>query len=138
MGVFSKVIEWGHTNIRPKQSGAASEAAETERRAKGLYKVGDSIEIFSNTSKQWCKGKVIEVEGPPEQGAMTNCAYTTSSGVEMAKKIAIGHANLRFDKDAGELKQKAKDSLTKANQDGRLGDSLREHSKPKEQSSLRE
>merc|ERR1719453_2321031 len=107
--VYSKVIEWGHQNLRPKEVASSSQRPvntqtsskptveeEIERRKQAKFKVGDKIEIFSNTNKQWCKGEVIGVEGS-EDGAMANCSYITSAGMEMSKKIAMGHQNLRFD-----------------------------------------
>lgn len=75
----------------------AQRQAEIERRKTHKYKVGDKIEIFSNTQKQWCKGEVVSIDGPPEEGQMCSCAYITGNGTEMSKKIAMGHQNLRFD-----------------------------------------
>jgi hypothetical protein len=114
--VYSKVIEWGHPNLRPRGATSmvtayhqkadrqaraeAHRQAEIERRKMHKYKVGDKIEIFSNTQKQWCKGEIVSIDGPPEEGQMCSCAYITGNGTEMSKKIAMGHPNLRFDDTA--------------------------------------
>merc|ERR1711865_739075 len=126
------------------------------RRKQAKFKVGDKIEIFSNTNKQWCKGEVIGVEGS-EDGAMANCSYISTTGVEMSKKIAMGHQNLRFDdsfwptgmepaqaglapserqtqvlteaekQSPGQPREKARSDLSKASEDGRLAESLIEN-----------
>merc|ERR1719253_1312455 len=170
--LYTKTIEWGHPNIRPQQSAQpvlpssksgspaigeqsassgqpSKQQLDQERRAQGIYHVGDSIEIFSNSNKLWFKGRVISMDGPAEQGQLVTCSFFTTDGTEMAKKIAMGHPNLRFaeieedrpkvtlqqmpqteaqaeadtEQTAG-IREKARESLTKASEDGSLTQSL--------------
>jgi len=41
-----------------------------------------------------------QYDGEAEKGQLTTCSFVTADGTEMAKKIAMGHPNLRFDDSA--------------------------------------
>merc|ERR1712070_929488 len=67
--MYSKTIEWGHPNIRRRtfrdgeehqqSKGEARRQKELQRREDNRYRVGDKIQIWSNSNKQWCLGEVL-------------------------------------------------------------------------------
>merc|ERR1711988_288593 len=101
--MYTKTIEWGHQNLRSRKPREGEEdqlnksevrrQKEIQRRNENRYKVHDRIQIWSNSNQQWCFGEVLSVEtdGPSGEGQMVNCAYVTPGGVDMTKKIAMGH-----------------------------------------------
>jgi hypothetical protein len=54
--------------------------------AQDSYKVGESIEIWSNSQQTWCLGHVKHV-----QGHVVDLEYATSDGGIWAKQVPVGH-----------------------------------------------
>jgi len=71
---------------------------QASRPASREYRLGDSVEVYSNSSQVWCKGTVINVSGEAEKpdGKVVTVKFVGANGGEMTKTLSKDHHNLRF------------------------------------------
>jgi len=83
-----------HEHLRhyviPDQTPAPQKQAAAVAHQGGVYKVGDQIEIWSNSQNAWCRGSVLKIEGE-----LVNVKYTSGDGQAMTKLMPNGHEYLR-------------------------------------------
>lgn len=81
-----KQMPEGHEHLRF----ASADTAAAEEASTGPFKVGDQIEIWSNSNQSWCKGSIDKI-----QGDLVNVKYQSPDGQTMTKLMPNGHEFLR-------------------------------------------
>lgn len=76
--------------VAPGTSAPAMASSAGGATSAGEYKVGDKIEIWSNSQNSWCRGSVEKL-----QGELVNVKYMSSDGQAMTKLMPSGHEYLR-------------------------------------------
>lgn len=82
-----KRIPRSHENLRPAVAEATRPATEVSVPS---YRVGDAVEIFSQSHQRWCRGTVDKVE---DQFAIVK--YLSPEGPPMTKRMPLGHEHMR-------------------------------------------
>merc|ERR1719456_1874238 len=86
-----KQMPEGHDHLRHAAAPpAAASIAPKQASSPGVFKVGDKVEIWSNSQNAWCRGSVEKLEGE-----LVNIKYTSNDGQNMTKLMPNGHEFLR-------------------------------------------
>jgi hypothetical protein len=95
---MTKQMPASHEHLRHKVGGATPAPCdsiviplEEQFSSVSSYKVGDAIQIWSNSQQAWCNGFVESV-----QGDLAGIKYSSTDGQSMTKMMPIGHEHLRL------------------------------------------
>jgi hypothetical protein len=87
-----KQMPEGHEHLRHAQTASTGNAGASKKQvsSSGVYKVGDQIEIWSQSNNAWCRGSIEKL-----QGELVNVKYQSPDGPTMTKLMPNGHEYLR-------------------------------------------